>query len=257
MTTAYTTIRYEVRGPAAWLVLDRPERRNPLDHAATSELCHALARAQADDTVRVVVLSGEGKGFSAGGNLGGALGPPEGVPAKDFVDLLVALADLGKPSIARVHGAAMGGGLGLAVACDVTLVAEDAKLGTPEIDVGLFPMMIMAVLLRAAPRKPLLEHMLTGERIDPRTAERWGLVTRVVAPAALDAEVERVAAAIAAKSPSSLRLGLEAYWGQLDRPYREALPYLRDMLGRIASTDDAREGITAFLEKRPPNWTGK
>lgn len=257
MTERYATIRYEVRGPAAWLVLNRPERRNPLDLAATSELRDALARAKADDSIRVVVLAGEGKGFSAGGNLGGMAGPAEGVPPHDFVDLLFALAELGKPTIARVHGAAMGGGLGLAVACDVTLVAEDAKLGTPEIDVGLFPMMIMAVLLRAAPPKPLLEHMLTGARIEPRTAERWGLVTRVVAAAELDAEVERVAGAIAAKSPSSLRLGLEAYWGQMDKPYREALPYLRDMLGRIAATDDAREGVTAFLEKRPPVWTGK
>lgn len=250
------TIRYDVRGPAAWIVLNRPERRNPLDLASTTEMCEALATAKADDTVRAVVLAGEGKIFSAGGNLGGH-GLAEGVQPKDFVALLEALADLGKPSIARVHGAAMGGGLGLAVACDLTLVAEDAKLGTPEIDVGLFPMMIMAILLRAAPRKPLLEKMLTGERIDPRTAERWGLVTRVVPTNDLDAEVERVVAALAAKSPSSLRLGLEAYWGQMDKPYREALPYLREMLGRIASTDDAREGVTAFLEKRAPVWTGK
>jgi enoyl-CoA hydratase/carnithine racemase len=254
---SYSTIRYEQKGAAAWLVMNRPERRNPLDLAATSELCAALEQAKADPAVRAVVLAGEGKVFCAGGSLGGMTAGAGDVPARDFVDLLLALTELGKPTIARVHGAAMGGGLGLAVACDVTLAAEDGKLGTPEIDVGLFPMMIMAVLLRAAPRKPLLEMMLTGAKIDARTAERWGLVTRVVAPEALDAEVERVVTALAGKSPSSLRLGLEAYYGQMDRPYREALPYLQEMLGKIAATDDAREGIAAFLEKRAPAWTGK
>lgn len=257
MSVAFSTLRYEVRGPAAWLVMNRPERRNPLDLAATSELCAALERAKADDAVRAIVLAGEGKAFCAGGSLGGMAAGADSVPPRDFVQLLLALTETGKPTIARVHGAAMGGGLGLAVACDITLVTEDCKLGTPEIDVGLFPMMIMAVLLRAAPRKPLLEMMLTGAKIDARTAERWGLVTRVVAPGVLDAEVDRVVGALAAKSASSLRLGLEAYWGQLDRGYREALPYLQEMLGKIASTDDAREGIAAFLEKRAPAWTGR
>ncbi|MBI2894639.1 MAG: enoyl-CoA hydratase/isomerase family protein [Deltaproteobacteria bacterium] len=255
--TTYTAIRAENRGPAAWLILDRPERRNPLGPAVTAELCHALEAAREDPAVRVVVLAGEGKVFSAGGDLGGMGSLPEGVPARDFVELLLAMTRLGKPTIARVHGAAMGGGLGLAVACDVTLVAEDCRLGTPEIDVGLFPMMIMAVLLRAAPRKPILEMMLTGARIDAREAARLGLVTRAVPPGELDAEVDRLVAALAAKSPSSLRLGLEAYHGQLDLHYAEALPYLRDMLGRIVGTDDAREGIQAFLEKRPPRWSGR
>jgi enoyl-CoA hydratase/carnithine racemase len=253
----YTTLRVEQRGPAAWLVLNRPERRNPLDLAASSELCHALDGARADDAVRVVVLAGEGKAFSAGGNLAGVVEPPPGIAPRGFVELLLALGALGKPSIARVHGAALGGGLGLAVACDITLAAEDASLGTPEVDLGLFPMMIMPILLRAAPRKPLLEAMLTGGRFDARTAERWGLLTRVVAPVDLDAEVERLVATLASKSPSALRLGLEAYWGQMDRPLREALPYLEQMLGTIAATDDAREGIAAFLEKRAPRWTGK
>jgi enoyl-CoA hydratase/carnithine racemase len=237
--------------------MNRPERRNPLDLAATSELCAALEQAKADPAVRAVVLAGEGKAFCAGGSLGGMAAGADSVPVRDFVQLLLAFTELGKPTIARVHGAAMGGGLGLAVACDITLAAEDCKLGTPEIDVGLFPMMIMAVLLRAGPRKPVLEMMLTGGKIDARTAERWGLVTRVVAPEALDAEVERVVAALAGKSPSSLRLGLQAYYGQLDRTYRDALPYLQQMLGHIAGTDDAREGIAAFLEKRTPAWTGK
>ena len=253
MSAPLHTIRYEVRGAAAWVVMNRPERRNPLDLAATSELCAAFERAKADDAVRAIVLTGEGKAFSAGGNLGGMTTGSDDVPPRDFSELLVAMTEIGKPTIARVQGAAMGGGLGLAVACDITLAADDVKLGTPEIDVGLFPMMIMAVLLRAAPRKPLLEMMLTGQRIDALTAERWGLLTRAV-PA--DA-VERVVAAIASKSPSSLRLGLQAYFGQMDRPLREALPYLQDMLGKIAVTDDAREGITAFLQKRAPQWTGK
>jgi methylglutaconyl-CoA hydratase len=253
----YSTIRYEVREAAAWLVLNRPERRNPLGPVVTAELCHALERARGDEAVRAVVLAGEGKVFSAGGDLGGMTALPEGVPARDFVELLQAMTRLGKPTIARVHGAAMGGGLGLAVACDITLAAEDAKLGTPEVDLGLFPMMIMAVLLRAAPRKPVLEMMLTGGRIEAREAVRLGLVTRVVAAEALDAEVERVVSSIAGKSPVALRLGLEAYWHQLDQPYGEALPYLREMLGRIVSTDDAREGIQAFLEKRAPHWSGR
>ena len=252
--TDYRTLRVERRGPAAWIVLAQPERRNALGPAAIAELAHALEGAAQDAAVRAVVLAADGKVFSAGGDLGGGVGPGEGVPARDFVQLLERMTTLGKPTIARVHGAAMGGGFGLAVACDLTVAAEDAKLGTPEIDVGLFPMMIMAILFRAGPRKRLLEMMLTGGRIDARTAEQWGLVTRAVPAAELDAEVERLVAAIASKSASSIRLGLQAYWGQMDRPLRDALPYLRDMLAKVASTDDAREGITAFLEKREPRW---
>ena len=260
MRRAYQKIVVTRENSIEIVTLNFPEHRNAIGPTMTNELLWALADAHEADDVRVIVLTGAGKAFCAGGDFAEMTGgsAAERLPHKgDYSDLLLAMVRAEKPIVARVNGLAMGGGLGMVAASHFAVAADDAQLGTPEINVGLFPMMIMAVLGRAAPRKPLLEMMLTGGKIDARTAERCGLVTRVVAPEALDAEVERVVTAIAGKSASSLRLGLEAYYGQMDRPYREALPYLLGMLGKVAATDDAREGITAFLEKRPPAWTGK
>ncbi len=252
----YEAILAERRGPAAWITLNRPERRNALGPTILAELHDALGAAREDGAARVVVLTGAGKGFSAGGDLAGFVGGST-LPPRSFPDVVRALRTLGKPSIARVHGAAMGGGLGLAAACDVVLADEDAKLGTPEIDHGLFPMMIMPILLRGAPRRKVLEMMLTGARIDGRTAEAWGIVTRAVPAGRLDEEVDRAVAALSAKSPAAMRIGLEAFHAQTDMDEADALPYLEGMLAKVIATEDAQEGIRAFLEKRDPVWKGR
>lgn len=240
--------------------LHNPERRNAIGPTMTNELLWALEDARASDEVRSVVLTGSGNAFCAGGDFAEMTAgtPPSDLPSKgDYADLLLALCKTDKPVVARVNGAAMGGGLGLVAASTFAVASEDAKLGTPEIDVGLFPMMIMAVLARHVPRRRLLEMMLTGERFDAREAARLGLVNRAAPAADLDAEVRRITDGIASRSPITVRLGLEAFAAQEDLDLEKALPLLRNRLAECLATDDAREGLTAFLQKRPPQWTGK
>jgi enoyl-CoA hydratase/carnithine racemase len=265
----YEEIRYEPRGPVLRITLARPEKRNPLAPKTIGELLHALERARTDDAVRVVVLTGDGKVFSAGADLeqmsksatAGAkpLEAQAGAASRPgtFVDLNLALARLGKPTIAMVNGHALAGGLGLVVACDLAIAAEEAQLGTPEINVGLWPMMIMASIFRNVPRKRGLELVLLGERISAAEAERMGLVTRVVPRERLEAEVEALAQKLAAKSPLVMRMGLEAFQAAQDLDFEAALAYLQDRLKAVMSTEDAREGMTAFLEKRAPEWKAR
>lgn len=245
---------------AAWITLKNPAKKNAIGPAMVNELLWALEDAASDDNVRSVVLTGAGDAFCAGGDFTQmtAMGPGSELPPKgDYADLLLAMTNYGKPIVARVNGHAMGGGLGLVAASHFAVASRNAKLGTPEINVGLFPMMIMAVLARVVPQRRLLEMMLFGERLDADTAAAMGLVGKAVDAEGLDAEIGRITQNVAAKSPSTVRLGLEAFAAQADMTLAQALPMLRGRLGAVLSTDDAREGLMAFLEKRPPKWTGK
>jgi enoyl-CoA hydratase/carnithine racemase len=242
------------------ITLSYPERRNAIGPQMTNELLWALEDARAADEVRVIVLTGEGKAFCAGGDFAQMRGGPDGPTLAhkgDYADLLLTLTNSDKPVVARVNGHAMGGGLGLVAACTFAIASTEAKLGTPEIDVGLFPMMIMAVLARHVPRRRLVEMMLLGEKLDAEEAARLGLVNRAASPESLDAEVKKLTDALATKSPSTVRLGLRAFAAQDDLDLETALPMLRDRLAECLATDDAREGLTAFLQKRAPQWTGK
>jgi enoyl-CoA hydratase/carnithine racemase len=256
----YGRIKVAREGGVETLTLYNPERRNAIGPQMANELLWALEDARADAEVRAIVLMGEGKAFCAGGDFAEMTSGVQAakLPHKgDYADLLVALAKSDKPVVARVNGHAMGGGLGMVAASTFAIASTDAKLGTPEIDVGLFPMMIMAVLARIVPRRRLLEMMLMGEKFDAQEAARLGIVNRAVAPEQLDAEVKKVTDALASKSPIAVRLGLRAFAAQDDMDLEKALPMLRDRLAECLSTDDAREGLTAFLEKRQPKWTGK
>jgi enoyl-CoA hydratase/carnithine racemase len=256
----YGRIKVAREGAVETITLAYPERRNAIGPRMSNELLWALHDARAADEVRVVVLTGEGKAFCSGGDFaemtsGAAASALE--PRGDYSDLLLVLAKSAKPVVARVNGHAMGGGLGLVAACTFAVASTEAKLGTPEIDVGLFPMMIMAVLARHVPRRRLLEMMLLGEKLDAHEAASLGLVNRAVPAADLDAEVKKITDALASKSPSTVRLGMKAFADQDDLDLESALPMLRTRLAECLSTDDAREGLMAFLEKRAPTWTGK
>ncbi len=260
MTRAYERLEVARDGGVETITLSYPQRRNAIGPRMTNELLWALEDARAADEVRSIVLTGEGSTFCAGGDFAemtsGATA--SSLPHKgDFSDLLLALCKSDKPVIARVNGDALGGGLGLAAASTFAVASAGARLGTPEIHVGLFPMMIMAVLARHVPRRRLLEMALYGEKFGADEALRLGLVNRVVPPELLDAEVEKITDAIAAKSPITVRLGLRAFAAQDGVELERAVPMLRDRLAECLATDDAREGLMAFLEKRPPRWTGK
>lgn len=266
---------YAASGRIARITLNRPAQRNALSADVTAGLLAAFARAASDDAARVIVLTGAGeKAFCAGGDLsdlarlgdahagaGGSGGPggtgdPESAPS-DAVRLFSAFRDLGKPVIARLAGHALGGGLGLAVSCDLAIAADDVKLGTPEIKVGLWPMMIMAVLNRNIAPKHAFKLYYTGEPISAAEAVRIGLITEAVARGDLDRRVDELAGLIAEKSPAALRLGRAAFFDIEGRSLPQQLAYLHGQLAVLAATSDAREGIAAFLEKRAPRFTGR
>jgi enoyl-CoA hydratase/carnithine racemase len=257
---AYRSIAVGTSEHVHTITLNRPDRKNPLGPEMVNELLWALDDAKDDADVRVVILTGAGTAFSAGGDLkqmSSGEGPAPLEPKGDYVDLLLRFTTLGKPSIARVNGLAMGGGLGLVASCDFAIAAESAKLGTPEIKRGLFPMMIMAVLRRVVSKRRLMELMLTGDSISAAEAAQMELISRAVPDASLDAEVSTLAQKLAAQSPTAMRLGLAAWHAQSDQDLAHALPDLRDRLMAILGTEDAREGLSAFLEKRAPEWTGR
>ncbi len=260
----FEKIRYEVAAETgvATITLDDPETRNALSDQLLAELLAALRAAKADDAVRVVVLtSSHEKVFSAGGNLGGfAADVPTAhkfLGTDAFPEVFVELGELGKPSIVAANGHVLAGALGIALSCDLIVATEGAGFGTPEINVGLFPFMIMALIYRNVRRKKTTEMLLLGERLTAAEALDAGIVNRVVAPEEFDAAVQEWALKLASKSPLVMRLGKDAMWRQMDMPLANALDYLRSQLTIELSTEDAIEGVTAFFEKREPEWKGR
>ena len=252
-------VTYETAGARATITIDEPERRNPLSTRTMAELLEQTRSAQADPSVKVIVYTGAGeRAFSAGGDLAsGFVDDPIGLHRDRGVlaDLFRAMWGGGKPTVARVNGHALAGGFGLAVACDITICVDDARLGTPEIDVGLWPMMITVPLLRAMPAKAVLELMMTGRILTPEEALRLGAVSRVVTRSELDGAVDEVVGVLASKSASVMRLGREAFNTVAGLNLDSTFEYLQAALTAIAVTDDSREGVAAFMEKRPPVWT--
>jgi enoyl-CoA hydratase len=250
------TILVDDSGPIATITLNRPDKRNPIGPATCGELVAALAAIKANAGNRVVVLTGAGTVFSAGGDLSAMQSQGTG-PVATLPELLLAMHDLGKPIVAMVNGPALAGGLGLMVACDLVVAADTAVFGTTEISVGLWPMMITAEITRSVGRKKTLDMMLTGRKLDAQEALACGLVTRVVPAARLLEETRALAEALAEKSPAAIALGLHAFYGSQDMEIEPQLRYLQGELGRVLALEDAAEGIAAFLGKRKPVWKGR
>ncbi len=262
MTEPAGEVRYEVRGVAVRLTIDRPEHRNALSEAVLDGLFDGLARARHEHGVRCVVLTGEGdRAFSAGGDLGGMV-PEVGLVREHqrrgrIGELLVAVARHPQPVVARVNGLALAGGFGLMLACDLAVAVDDAEFGTPEVGLGLWPFMISAVLARNLPRKVAAEMMLSGRRYSAAEAERWGMVNRVVPRAELDGAVDDLVARLTRGAPLAVELGKEALFRSDGLPLEAALAYLNAMLSVDLQSEDVAEGVSAFLEKRDPRWTGR
>ena len=254
-------ISYNVMNAVATVTIDDPERRNPLSIATMADLTDAVRAAGSDDEVRVVVLTGAGdRAFSAGGDLSGGFvdSPLSDHQSRGILaDLFRAMRSNPKPIVGRINGLALGGGFGVAAACDITIAAEHARFGTPEINLGLWPMMISTVLLPLAPRKQLLEMMLVGRIIDAAQALELGIVTSVVPSAELDAAVDDIVATLVAKSAAALALGKSSFYAMEGMDIDTALDYLHIGLTAVSFTEDAEEGVKAFLEKRPAEWKGR
>jgi enoyl-CoA hydratase len=258
----YEKIAYGVADGVATITLDDPETRNSLSPELLTELLDALRAAAADEAVRCVVLaSSHEKVFSSGANLG-AFSADEPLidrytATQRFVDIFKALGELGKPSIVAANGHVLAGSLGIALACDLIVASEGAGFGTPEINVGLFPFMIMALIYRNVPRKKTNEMLLLGERLTAEEAREAGIVNKVVPAEEFDDAVAEWASKLASKSPVVMKLGKNAMSRQMDMPLYEALDYLCSQLTIELGTEDAIEGVTAFFEKREPEWKGR
>jgi enoyl-CoA hydratase/carnithine racemase len=243
--------------------IDRESKRNALNRSTLLELEAAFVAAGRDPEVRVIVLRGAGeRAFCAGADLAEVLDHESIEASRTHFDAVArvigAMQRAGPPVVARVPGYALAGGCGLAVAADFTLASESARFGLPEIGIGLLPLMVSAPIYRAlGSRKRLLDLVLTGRQVDAAEAREIGLVTRVVPDAQLDPELAALTRRLASLSPSALRLGKEAVYTLCEMDEGASLKYLREAIVLTSRTEDAREGIRAFFEKREPVWKGR
>jgi enoyl-CoA hydratase/carnithine racemase len=257
------TVEVSRQDAVATVTIARPEARNALDAATLDGLIEAFNDLDRDPAVRVLVLTGAGeKAFCAGADLrSGLTSDPsvvEGHEQRGLLRRLFATTEaLRTPLIGRVNGHALAGGLGVALACDLLVAVEDATFGTPEVRVGLWPHVISALLVQHLGPKRALEWMMTGRRYSAAEAERLGLVNRVVAREALDDAVAELAAELIRGAPLALALGRRSYLDARSMEPRSAMAYLHGMLDLQVQTEDAAEGIAAFLERREPQWRGR
>jgi enoyl-CoA hydratase len=259
---SYEVVKYEVAEGVATVTLNNPEKRNMLSGQMLHELVDAMKTARDSEEVRAVVLTGAGdRVFCAGADLSGFAADAPLVAKHFATDLFLEffrlMPRLGKPSLCAANGHVLAGGMGLALSCDLLIAKEDATFGTPEINVGAFPYMIMAIIYRNVPRKKVNEMMLLGERLSAEQAVEYGLANKVVPAGEFDAAVAEWATKLASKSPVLMRLGHDAMYRQQDMAVDDALEYLRSQLSLTFSTKDIVEGVTAFFEKREPQWKGR
>ncbi len=254
-------VLYENRGPVAWVTIDRADARNALSADVVRGLIEALQRAEADTSAHVVVLTGAGdRAFCAGGDLKAGQNTfvfDHARPSSDIAKLFQLAPRIAKPIVARVNGHVMAGGMGLLAMCDLAIAVDTAQFGLPEVKIGLFPMQVDALLQRLIPRRKMVEMSLTGEPLSAQEALSIGLVNHICPREELDAKMAWFLARLLDKAPTALRLGKHAMESIADMTLPQAMEYMADQLGKIALTEDGREGLRAFNEKRAPQWTGR
>jgi enoyl-CoA hydratase/carnithine racemase len=256
-----TDLLYEVKDQIAWVTINRERQRNAISaHAIQLFLAH-LDQAESDPGVRVVCLTGAGdKVFCSGADLGAAMHEaPEkkAVMFDQYAQLLTRIAEFPKPTLAKINGHCLAGGTGFMLACDIVIAREDVLFGTPEVNVGLFPMMIGALIFRNVLRKKAMEMILLGEKLTAVKAMEMGMITRIFPTDTFAKETRAILVALAGKSPLGMKIGKQAFLEVEGLPLTRAIETLATKLEKVASTKDAAEGITAFLEKRAPIFTGE
>jgi enoyl-CoA hydratase/carnithine racemase len=252
---------YELKGPVAFLTINRESRRNAISQEMILGFLENLQAAEKKSEVRAVCITGTGdRAFCSGADLaitlaGEGLNRLEG--ARNYARLMKMMSRFGKPLVARVNGPCLAGGLGIMLSCEIVIARNDSYFCTPEVNVGIFPMMIGALLYRNVGRKKAMDMVLTARKVQAREAEAMGLVTRAVAPENLDKEIHDTLDLLAGRSPIGMRIGKEAFRAMSDMSLDDAIDYLCGALGKVISTEDAMEGMMAFMEKRKPDFKGK
>lgn len=244
----------------AVLTLNRPDQLNAFNTAMAIEVDHALLELDADVRVRVIIMKGEGKAFSAGIDIKEFFGKTAmeyQVWVERMERPLITMTRIGKPIIAQVHGAAAGNGAGLVAAADMAIAADNARIGYTAVNVGLFCLGPAVPLTRMVGRKRALELLLYGELISAQDALAMGLVNKIYPVAELEKETRRLAAKLAKKSPVAVQLSKKAFYASADHDYHKAFEYMNEAFARLCTAEDAEEGVKAFLEKREPNWKGR
>ena len=251
----------EKKGAAFRITINRPEKRNAMNADVIAGITEGYRRAHEDADVRVIVLTGAGeKAFCAGADLanaGSAFAQDFSRPNGDLADLMRLSQNATKPAIARVNGVCMAGGMGLLCMTDMAVAADHAIFGLPEVKVGVFPMQVLALLQSIAPRRLVNEWCITGEPFDARTAQDAGLLNHIVPAGELDAKIDWLIARITDKSPTAIRRGKYAMRAIAAMSFDESIAYLESQIAILSMTEDAREGLKAFAEKRKPVWPGK
>ena len=253
----YRNLLVAADGAAARITLNRPDKRNALSLELLEELTAALREVSSRPATRAIVIDGSGPAFSAGHDLSEMIGRDEAFYAELFgacTVMMETIHGLPQPVIAKVHAIATAAGCQLVAACDLAVAAEGARFGTPGVRIGLFCSTPMVPVSRAVGRKRAMQMLLTGEPIDARTALDWGLVNRVVPADELDGAVAELVEAIARSSSSTVATGKRAFYAQVDRPEHDAYEHCQVVMTANALDDDAQEGMSAFLDKRRPNW---
>ena len=245
---------------SALVTLNRPDKRNALSLELMEELIAALRDVSERDSVRAIVIEGAGPAFSAGHDLSEMIDRDEAFYSHLFevcTVMMETIHDLPQPVIAKVHGIATAAGCQLVAACDLAVATDDARFGTPGVKIGLFCSTPMVPVSRAIGRKRAMEMLLTGETIGAATALDWGLVNRVVPVSELDGAVAELVDAISRSSSYTVAIGKQAFYDQVDRAEHDAYEHTRTVMTENALAADAQEGMTAFLQKRAPTWTGR
>jgi enoyl-CoA hydratase/carnithine racemase len=249
---------YRVEDGVAYITINREQQRNAITPEALALFHQYLDEAEKDANIRALLVTGAGdKAFCTGAQLSGDVNKGGLDIFASYADLLNRIVSFPKPTVARVKGFCLAGGMGFMLACDIVIASDDSKFGTPEVNVGLWPMMIGALIFRNVLQKKAMEMILLGERMSAQEALAMGLITRVVPAVGLDDEVKKVLGILTSKSPIGMRIGKQAFYAAANLPLKEALGFLAEKIKEVAGTEDAKEGITAFIEKRPPNFTGK
>jgi methylglutaconyl-CoA hydratase len=261
MTDSNSVVLLEKRGQAFWITINRPEKRNAINGDVIAGLAKGYRDAHDDKEVRVIVLTGAGdKAFCAGADLlntGSAFARDFSKPNADYADLMRLTQNATKPAIARVGGVCMAGGMGLLCMTDMAVAADHAIFGLPEVKVGVFPMQVLSLLPSIAPRRLVNEWALTGEPFDAKAAQAAGLLNYVVPSSELDAKVDWLIGRIVDKSPTAIRRGKYAMRAIASMSFDQSIAYTESQISLLAMTEDAKEGLKAFAEKRKPSWPGK